>query len=299
VAEELADDGIEDPTTAQRRERRLKFAKQYLDKLVNVEIPLPQPNDEQALQLLLPAKSREVSATTQRRWRSLEPLMPAALAAASIVAGVWVGTYIASPAKPPDTAKGVQTRQAASQQPGTAAPVPSAAIDLRNVPKSPEPKLHAPPAPMLFGLWLLGIGTVMVAAFALWKLKQPPELVVHDSEEFEKALTAWSEVIQARQNTPRSLKRFLNRVRYLAMYGHPSVTDSGSGLPEWALVALAARRYSHLAPDSAKMTEAIHRHRTAGLPWPPSEEQVEMFGAIWPRIRGGSSMAAAGGQALR
>ena len=47
VAEEMADDGLERPTREQRRERRLRFARQYLDKLINIEIPLPEPTDEQ------------------------------------------------------------------------------------------------------------------------------------------------------------------------------------------------------------------------------------------------------------
>ena len=98
VAEEMADDGLERPTREQRRERRLRFARQYLDKLINIEIPLPEPTDEQARRLLLERKSVEpeqapaaialgwIQATT----RQCAPLL---LAAASVLAGVWMGSY--------------------------------------------------------------------------------------------------------------------------------------------------------------------------------------------------------------
>lgn len=42
-------------------------------------------------------------------------------------------------------------------------------------------------------------------------------VVVKDSQEFDRALKTWAEVITRRRSTPRSIKRFLNRTRYFAM----------------------------------------------------------------------------------
>ena len=42
-------------------------------------------------------------------------------------------------------------------------------------------------------------------------------LTVRDSSEFEKALEIWSPLVAAHRNTPRTIKRFGNRVRYFVM----------------------------------------------------------------------------------
>jgi len=56
----------------------------------------------------------------------------------------------------------------------------------------------------------------MLAAF-YWALTRKPDLVVKDSVVFSKALEIWYPLVVARQRTPRSVKRFMNRLRYLAM----------------------------------------------------------------------------------
>ena len=85
----------------------------------------------------------------------------------------------------------------------------------------PIPKLVKPPDPSDGAKWLMVIGGVLLAGFAVWKLREPPGLVVYDSREFQEAVDAWCDVVRTRQNTPRSLKRFMNRVRYLAMHQMP------------------------------------------------------------------------------
>ena len=100
VAEEMADDGVDHPTREQRRERRLRFARQYLDKLINIEIPLPAPTDEQARRLLLerksvePERSQVITALDWSRGMASR-FAPLLFAAASVLAGVWLGNYLA------------------------------------------------------------------------------------------------------------------------------------------------------------------------------------------------------------
>jgi hypothetical protein len=114
-----------------------------------------------------------------------------------------------------------------------------------------------------FAVFLL-LATALVLFF-----KQSGEMIIEDSPEFERALRIWHPLIYARQNTPRSVKRFINRVRYLAMQQRPvyenrsrwqalflgierslgfdfpeaSVKANTLVMPESVLVALAAMHY--------------------------------------------------------
>jgi hypothetical protein len=114
-------------------------------------------------------------------------------------------------------------------------------------------------------LALVGLG--------VWRLTVPPGVVIRDSQEFEEALEAWHPLVFTFRKTPRSIKRFLNRVRYLAMLQRgqdpePSrwrqilawlrgmfrrgeekaeVRETPVAIPEHALVALVA--IEHSRPD--------------------------------------------------
>lgn len=50
-----------------------------------------------------------------------------------------------------------------------------------------------------------------------WVFSRRPDVVVKDSDDFTNALDIWSKVIFTKNITPRSVKRFINRVRYFAM----------------------------------------------------------------------------------
>jgi hypothetical protein len=51
----------------------------------------------------------------------------------------------------------------------------------------------------------------------LWRLSIRPDVVTRDSKEFDEALSTWHPLIFAKLSTPRRIKRFMNRVRYVAM----------------------------------------------------------------------------------
>jgi hypothetical protein len=63
----------------------------------------------------------------------------------------------------------------------------------------------------------------------VWRFSLRPAVVVKDSPEFVTALRLWHPVVVAKQNTPRALKRFLNRVRFYAMRQRPSQRP----VPHW------------------------------------------------------------------
>jgi hypothetical protein len=55
----------------------------------------------------------------------------------------------------------------------------------------------------------------------VWVLSRRPIVTIQDSPGFVRALALWHPLIYARRSTPRSMKRFLNRVRYYAMRQRP------------------------------------------------------------------------------
>ena len=80
-------------------------------------------------------------------------------------------------------------------------------------------------------------------------LGRPDE--VRDSKAFEKALEIWSDAILHDNSTPRTFKRFLNRLRYFAAMLHVEYVESVGWKREANLVALAALH--HLDFDIQRM----------------------------------------------
>src|SRR5262249_32345276 len=113
--------------------------------------------------------------------------------------------------------------------------------------------------------WVLSVPFYLVLVFLLLVanvvLTIRPGVVTHDSKEFADAMeNIWYPLVLAKQNTPRAAKRFINRVRYLAMrqsgfqekaswweralfqqrLREPSKPKSWQAIAEPVLVALAA-----------------------------------------------------------
>jgi hypothetical protein len=104
-------------------------------------------------------------------------------------------------------------------------------------------------------LWPIALLLASTGAVAVWLFTRKPGLVVHDSDEFVAALEAWQPLLVARNRTPRSLKRFINRVRYLAMRQRPQEEDATM----WRALraALTGKRVPPpLVPDTQPIPEA-------------------------------------------
>ena len=102
-------------------------------------------------------------------------------------------------------------------------------------------------------LWILAL--FICAVTALEQMRRSAVGVVQDSETFQKALTTWDLLIQHGNTTPRALKRFMNKLRFLAMRQRALQPGGGAAagnadasmadgeidaIPEPALVALSA-----------------------------------------------------------
>ncbi|MEK6210062.1 MAG: hypothetical protein AABM64_06770 [Pseudomonadota bacterium] len=64
--------------------------------------------------------------------------------------------------------------------------------------------------------WMFA-GLILFVAGAVVLVLSRPQIVVKDSKSFRDALAIWNDVILTTQDTPRKLKRFMNRLRWLAM----------------------------------------------------------------------------------
>ena len=99
-----------------------------------------------------------------------------------------------------------------------------------------------------------------VAWVGVWVLTRRPGLVVKDSPKFVDVLTIWHPLVFARSSTPRSVKRFMNRVRYLAMRQRRQ-TESP---PAWR--RLLRRPLPPAEPGDAAGAEGAHNNSAIPIP---------------------------------
>jgi KAP family P-loop domain/Photosynthesis system II assembly factor YCF48 len=264
------------------------FASNYLDKLINIEVPVPAPNSKEALSILAPAEIAHeaphplldrVRAGMAAAW-ALKPLAGAALV-------IWLGIAVGSSLHP---AAPVITPPPAPSKIDT---VPPTTTEFRLTPGRPpaiaryktgETGTVLPGATraFVFREWPLPLFLATIVGVGIWLFTRRPGVVVHDSEEFVAALEAWQPLLMNYNRTPRALKRFMNRVRYLAMRQRPQEEEptmwrmlraaltgkrmppplmpDASPIPEPVLVALAALSYRKSDEFAGTVTECKKRH---------------------------------------
>jgi hypothetical protein len=203
-----------------RHARRIAYARQYLEKLINVELPVPQLTEERAARLAKEqAQDALLSDDTQRRtFQRVRVIVFGGLALALAATLGW-GMRIPVP----------KAREQARVQ--VSAPVSPGAPTAQEtkVAEGPAPAEQTAPAPRDWSLeqgeapaaspWpaLLWAGLVLSLWFARGHALFPKDVSVRDSQPFIDALDIWRPVIMLNHQTPRSIKRFLNRVRFYAM----------------------------------------------------------------------------------
>jgi len=205
------------------RLKRVDFARQYLGKLINLEVPVPSPSLQQRRSLLLgEEKAAPRDSVASRLVETLLSLAP--LGAILVLVGVVAGSALLgrwlSLESPSEAAPVMVTNQ---KEPPAPQPVPRGESKKKTEP-SPFDEPPAKLAELLpadpVGWRSLGVILPMVVVLmvaAAWVLTRRPDVVVRDSPAFKEALGMWHPIISEACPTPRALKRFLNRVRYLAM----------------------------------------------------------------------------------
>ncbi len=216
VAEELGDG--EDA-----KKKRRNYAQQYLRKLINLEVKVPTATPEQQRVLLAGQVATErpkLKSYAERLADFGRANRPVAWVASTLVlasASLWYGLNLKleeRPRVPPPVVV---------QAPSPKGQTDTATTDSPELKENPRAKnqgevifvpgvtetLHLAWLPVIPGLLLLGIG--------FWVLTRRPNEIIQDSQKFTEALEIWQPVIGQQYKTPREIKRFLNRVRYIAM----------------------------------------------------------------------------------
>jgi hypothetical protein len=261
------------------------------------------------------------------------------LVLAVVFAGFKAGQYLGTtaPGQPaviaPRTSESAQASQqpqqsraaAATGEAGKQSQSEPAADRIAEARKDQSPELiQPPPIPGHPSYWpVAAVGLLMLMA-AGWYFTRPRDLVIKDSPDFEKALKIWHPLIYSRAATPRSIKRFMNRVRYLAMrqrshieseprwqeiraatgdfFGRtaePPPIKKHAVIPEPALVALAAIQHSNHewmeGDDEFKNIESMNFHQLENQPRPGMIDLLETAIAKHTKEFGGGRWETAAG----
>ena len=273
------------------REKRAEFAQKYLEKLINLEVRVPQAADEGTKQQLFkraetPQESR-VDVALRYALQFSKWAVPTMLAVLLLVGTARLGkmavpsveSWIKETIPVPEANQKADVG-AANTNSGVAANAPSPkpkaieqkpALSTKEVPNGEvvSPVSGSTPEIRVKSVWparwILSVPLYLAAIFVLLvanvALTTRPGVVTHDSKEFTDAMEeVWYPLVLAKQNTPRTAKRFINRVRYLAMrqqgyqehaskwervlfrdrLREPARTPGWQPIPEPLLVALAA-----------------------------------------------------------
>ena len=153
--------------------------------------------------------------------------------------------------------------------------------------------------------WVLGI---FAAGLILWEARKyfggrreerllASGEILEDSNEFTDALEDWYPLMATRLRTPRALKRFINRLRFLAMMARDGDDAAADEIDEATFVGLAvvercepdvftmlSDAASHAAPivGSDEYSDASENHakRHGDASWPPAPEVAARFRGV-------------------
>ena len=233
---DLPSDGMPSDEAVRARVRQQAFARHYLEKLVNVEVPVPTLDDDGIRGLLRPDQATSpfeegphwLPAVRRAASMSLQVsrvMFLAVLLGLALTAGLDYVDHIPRETSQPGQASGeaqvptvpVGSAKAPQPAPPQAAPqiltappldvdLPILPLDRNNVPGARQWLWWGPTAALLAMslLWLVGLAA------------RRRSTVVQDSPKFVRALEAVEPLLSARCLTPRLVKRFQNRMRYLA-----------------------------------------------------------------------------------
>jgi hypothetical protein len=174
------------------------------------------------------------------------------LAAAVVVAGFWLGAKQFSPQSeapnnttpPPKAAPSDTTSRLA---PSTSSTQPTRRDTPADSSRGTGELIQPQKEPTSFTF--VYVALAMMIGLGIWRLSIPTDLVVKDSPEFIDALKIWHPLLIAKRNTPRSVKRFVNRVRYFAM--RQSAETEGRSIWQRLLIWAGLRHEEKVKEDKA------------------------------------------------
>jgi hypothetical protein len=224
------------PGSSERRAdltaKRRAFAHLFLDKLVQIDVSIPEPTPMQKKKLFESEEERKAQQAAELRvdrWLAVlkigsNTVARAAQAAVLLLVVVGGGLQVGSAIVPVldsltvvDTPAQIST--AASTTTTAAVPVAAVPDAIRTV---TAPKIVAgisAPSATWLGAWPIYVAVFGVFAVASALLRRPSQQRVSDARPFTNALAVWHPLVMTTgaHNTPRAARRFQNKVRYLAM----------------------------------------------------------------------------------
>lgn len=238
--------------------KRLAFARLFLDKLIQIEVAIPQPTPLQKLKLFETdeeRRSRRAAEVRVSEWlerirsatKLIAPVVQAAVLVMVVVGGGLELGRMFGPMLQKSLAAPTQQASEASPPSTVAATLTTAngpPADARPAEPAPEVRAAATATPNeLLSAWPFYVVLLYGFAATAMRLRRLPHQTVRDAKPFSNALGVWHPLVMTdgARNTPRTARRFQNRVRYLAMRQRALVAGAPIAVVErWIRSALDA-----------------------------------------------------------
>lgn len=259
---------MSDDPAARARHRRRVYARDYLEKLINLEIAVPQ-RGEIGADALFAARTAQRAAPFRTASLAFAAYWPLWLAALAVCTGILIGNNVHWPAP---QALAVAAAPAAPQPAMSAGAVADMAsrtqlvADMKRLPPvftegaSSSPwTIFGPPAVVVVLLLALAVAHALLRVHA-------QALEVQDTEAFRTGLKIWTEVAAARRTTPRAIKRWGNRLRYFAMLQQGNVVEATRGERMAALASVCLGAWRRRLQGAGRAANFLARM----LPTPPA-----------------------------
>lgn len=263
------------------RTRRRRYARDYLEKLINLEIAVPDAPSDEPHSLL---EEDQADSTQKPDLLKLLGVVVITFICVGVLAYTWhsgqhyqfpVATTLTHENATKSTDTTPPSKGASNTKAGQSAPTETNLV--RPTRGNPYPLTEAVDTHNNIAFTVVIITLFVVAigfTYALFRLRRNL-YTVQDSPAFEASLAAWSPLVQRHRKTPRALKRFANRLRYLAMLQQAQRLDHSGWdalpkrLKEWLGISIT--------PDPTSKTQTrIAEHRIVAL-----GALYEVFGSDW------------------
>ncbi|WP_139835893.1 P-loop NTPase fold protein [Pseudomonas sp. R16(2017)] len=256
------------------RTRRRRYARDYLEKLVNIEIAVPETPLDNPHSLL--EETPDHTSFEQVLLRRLKALVFGVLLVGAMAFMWQQGERFQFATPAPQTSDQAKTHLSGAltkiEEPETVKPKLNRGAPQNSYRSAVAMDLQSDSA------LIIVIATVLLAVvgvtYAFFRL-QENLFRVQDSPAFKASLAAWSPLVQQHRKTPRALKRFANRLRYLAMLQQAQRLDQSGWdlLPKWLQSWLGLHSEPE-ADTTAQVNLAEHRIVALGALY-------EVFGNDW------------------
>ena len=301
---------------ADTAEVRTAYAEDFLRKLIQIEVPVPRFGAAAANRLIDAASEIEAEPPVVRAWL---PALAALVFVCVVGIGLLGGEKLYAIGEAAWNAAPTTTNAAPAPSPGPG-PVPPQPSPTPPPGPQPEPQpqgsshfyagaTEAPPR----WVWLTLLATLGAAGLAAAVAARRPHATADDDTElFVKALHHWAVAAYEVRQSPREMKRFLNRLRFAAAGRAPDLPDdvlvglavlehAGADAeladvikngPSGLRTAIGGRTVTDTRPNALAVFTHMYNALTPdalankGLPpFEPTPKQVQTFLALWEGVR--------------